>query len=214
MESTPKDKESIAANTVEPKPVDWEKRYKDTQKSIQERAIENKQLKAKNDALAQQLNAITTTPVEVSDDIEALKYSDPDKWRAEINRLEQEASAKTTAARQEVLDNASKAAQEEFELERRQSVFTEFQAANPDLHIDDQVLANDIPPSISNKLADGKITFEEFLGEVKTYIAANRTIKKESVMNEPNLGKQAGGEAPEVGAISKDSSDSYKNEIY
>jgi len=231
MGSTPKDNEkSIAAepnSTVVPeqsaskdeagsqaKPVDWEKRYKDTQKNIQERSIENKQLQAKNDALAKQLSELTTTPVEIPEEVEELKFSNPDEWRKKVNKLEQEAKLKDASERQEILDKASKDARDEFELDRRKRVFTEFQAANPGLEINDQVLASDIPPSISNKLADGTSTFEEFLEEVKTYLSTGHKVSKEPTMNEPNLGSVAGGEQPSIEAQRGDSKASYANEIY
>ncbi len=208
---------SVPAQTTEgdkPKEVDWEKRYKDTQKSIEKRSIENKQLKAENDALAKQLSEITTSPIEVPEAIEELKYSNPEKWRSEINKLEQEAKLKDADARKEVLANVSKEAGDQFELNRRELVFKDFQAANPDLEINDQVLASDIPPRISNKLADGTTTFEEFLDEVKTFLSAGKKPSNQPVMQEPNLGAHAGGEQPSMEARNGDSKVSYKNEIY
>lgn len=227
-DSIPNDSKSVAAEpnstaasqtTVEKEQgsqptVDWEKRYKDTQKSIQERSLENKQLKAKNEALAKQLSGITTTKVEVPEEVEALMYTDPQAWRREINKLEQEAKAKDTQARDEILTEASKAAAEAYELDRRTQVLKEFQADNPDLKITDEVLKNDIPPSISNKLADGTSTFEQFLEEVKTFVSTGNKPSKEPLMDEPNLSKQAGGEQPSIEAQRGDASTSYANEIY
>ena len=73
---------------------DWESRFKGLQKSVQDRSLENKRLLAEKEALAKQLRNITKPQIEVTEEIDDLKYTDPEAWRSEMNKLEQEALKK------------------------------------------------------------------------------------------------------------------------
>lgn len=215
MDSTPTTVAAEPNDTAAPDTqVDWEKRYKDTQKSIQERSIENKSLKAENDALAKQLTERTRPSYEVPEELDELKYSDPEAWRDGINKLEQEARAKAKAEQDEILSAARSGAASQAELDRRNTVFEAFQTLNPGLKITDETLANDVPPRISKRLEAGETSFEEFLNEVKNYMTAERTITKAQLQGDPNLAHVAGSTEPSLEAKKGNSKQSYANEIY
>lgn len=194
--------------------VDWEKRYKDTQKFVEERAIEAKRLQAEKDSLAKQLAEMTKPAIEVPAEVDELKFSDPEKWRHEINKLEQQALDEATTKQREVLDAASKEAADQAELDRRLRVLTDFTTNNPSLKIDEQVLANDVPPSISRKLENGEVSFEQYLEDVKAYLTSVRVPPKEEVMDDPNLSKVPGKETVSKEAIKGEAITSYANELY
>ena len=203
-----------AEGRTEQEQTDWEARFKGLQKSVQDRSLENKRLQAENEALAQQLNSITKPSIEIPEEIDELKYSDPDAWRSEINKLEQEAAQKVASERREILEQVKSEAAKSGELDRRKEVFAEFQASNPDLKIDDDVIANDVPPRISRKLENNEVTFEEYLEEVKNYLTAERIITKEPLVGDPSLGRVAGGSEPSLEAKISAASSSYANELY
>ena len=189
---------SEAANTAA-KEVNWEKRYKDTQASYTKARQELAALKA-------QLQVQNTSQIDpkVQEELEDLKYSNPDEWRKKLGQIEQEREAKLAEETRKLT-----------ELERRQLVFEEFRINHPDVHIDDDVLTYDVPRRITKKLEENKITFEEFLGEVYDYLKTPKVIGSGAKpINQPNLSKFGGGDSPTKDATGKDIVSSYKKEIY
>lgn len=117
--------------------------------------------------------------------LDELKYTDPDAWLKEMNNLKVPdigAEARTKAS-------------ESYELERRAEVLNEFNEGR-EVPITDEVIQNDIPPRISNKLTSGKVTFEEFLDEVDTYLSKGKVLSKEKTLDQTDLGKVSGGDTP------------------
>jgi len=55
------------------------------------------------------------------------------------------------------------------------------------------VVANDIPPRITNKLKNGEVTFEEFLSEAGAYLDKGKVASNESDPALPELHKETGG---------------------
>ena len=188
--------------------IDCEKRFKDTQGAYTKSRQEAKALAAKVKALEE----LTKPKVDLDEDtknkLEDLKYSDPDAWRNEMNRLEQEALAKHRAK----VEEASKEAVAAAEVERRKQVLAEFTASNPDIKIDDEVIKYDIPPRITSKLESGKIDFEQFLKEAADYLKAPKVVGRgDDVMGQPNIGQAAGSDTPSDNAGSKDIASVYKD---
>jgi SMC interacting uncharacterized protein involved in chromosome segregation len=195
-------------------PEDWEARFKGLQKTVEEKALEVKRLKTEREALAQQLEKVVAPKVEVPEEIEELKYSDPETWRKEINRLESEALEKSKTERREILDTVTSEAAAQFELDSRKALLETFQSENPDLKIDDDVLAHDVPPRISRKLDNGEVTFEQFLNEVKKFLTTNKVVVKPEHEELPNLNNVGGGVTPSKEATVGGIKSSYKGEFY
>jgi hypothetical protein len=142
--------------------------------------------------------------------LEELKYSDPDQWREEINKLERTAMAKA----QEELGTISAAASQHAELERRAQVLVAHNEANKEFAITDASLA-DLPPRITRRLEKGEATFEEFLVEASTYLRAGKVVGSPATVEpQPNLGNAGGGAKPADYAVQADLVASYENEIY
>ena len=184
--------------------VDWEKRYRDTQAEFTRKAQEAAALKAKLKVYEETAKPTMHIPSDKQQELEDLKYSDPEAWRAEMNKLEE-------AYKADLNKKIEATANELTELERRELVLKDFYASHPGFVLDDQ----DIPPRISNKLAKGEITFEQFLSETYEFLHKPRKIATgDKPLNQPNLSKVGGGDTPDANAIKLDAVTSYKSEIY
>lgn len=195
--------------------VDWrkeaevaEKRRKDTQAAFTKGQQEIKALKAQ----LEQLQKMVAPPLELSDDerqdLEDLKLIDPDAWRVKMNKLEAQATEKV----KEKLSEAEKAAMDALEVERRYEVMQSFNEQHPDLVINDDVIANDVPPRFLKQLEKGEIEFEEFLDKVYTFLTKGKTVKNEETLDQPNLGKTGGGSTPQRN--SQQQEPKYKDTIF
>ena len=192
-----------------------EKRRKDTQAGYTKGQQANKAKDAVIAALTKQLEESTQIAVtpEQQAELDDLKFSDPVAWREKLNTIEDENLVKSRAKLTELSDEASGAAGREFELERREQVLKEFNASAK-IVITDEVIANDVPPRISNKLVNNEITFDEYLVEVSIYLDKGKTIKNNDTLNQPNLGDIGGGRTPSDTKPEKTLSGNYKQDLY
>lgn len=190
----------VKTDTPEQTQVDFEKRFKDTQafatriaqeKAEKERELE--ELKAELSVLRTAAKPSVTIPKEVQDELEDLKYSDPEAWRSRMNQLEAEATQEFNSK----LSTAKQATAQQLELNRRASILAEFEAAHPDIAFTDELLQLDIPARITKKLETGKVTYEEFLNEVVDFVKAPKVIGTAAkTLKQPNLGKIGGDDTP------------------
>lgn len=189
-----------------------EKRRRDTQGALSKSQQKLAASQAENKALRKR--AVSSAPLiisaEVQQELSDLKFSDPDAWRTRINELEQEANVKT----QEELDTIAKDTSQQGELERRKDVMIEFVRENPEFVLNNEVLENDVPPRITNKLKEGKITFEAFLEEVHVYLSTDKIVNTKEVDRVPNLSDVGGDAHISKPAMDKDIITSYANETY
>lgn len=192
-------------------------RRRDTQAQYTKEKQSNVALKAEKDELLVQLSSEVKLELtaEQEDELDELKFSDPELWRSKLNVYETEAKEKQTKLVGERLKEVSAKGTEAAEIERRQTVLTDFKAANPEFVIDDDVIANDIPPRISNKLKNNEVTFEEFLQEAHDYLKSGKVVAAtEEVLNQPNLSNAGGGDNPSDDAVNKKSEAGYASEVY
>jgi len=189
-----------------------EKRRRDTESALgktrQQLKAEETMRKTLEQRVAERVQ-IDILPEE-QEKLDSLKYDDPDKWRVEMNKLEQKA---TTTLREELSGISSEASQQ-AELERRAQVLEQFNAEHPDVQINDEVLANDIPPRIAKKLENGEVTFEEFLQDSYKFLATPKKVKDDKLEAQPNLSAAGGGSNPAADAVEKSVVNSYQNEVY
>ncbi len=192
-----------------------EKRAKDTQVSFTKGQQEISSLKAQNAKLQEQLVAsvkVDLTP-EQTEQLDSLMYKDPTEWRRQMNELEGEALSKTKTKVAELSSEASEAANQAFEIDRRTRLLKDFNDSAT-IPITDEVIANDVPPRITNKLRDGKITYEDFLSEVDSYINKGKTVGKEETLKQPNMGNLGGGKTPNDVKPEKSLSENYSKDLY
>ncbi len=190
-----------------------EKRRRDTQSAFTKTQQRNKELEVEREALASKVEsfALATLTAEENAELENLKLTDPDAWRIKFNELETAAKAKL----KDETTNISKKARQETEVQRRERVLAEFHTANPTLVINDDVIANDIPPRFLKQLESGELNFETFLDKCKGYLTANKVIAPGA---DPKTGKtldDVGGHSrPPEHDVERAAVKTYKTETY
>lgn len=189
-----------------------EKQRRDTQSSFTKVSQQNKRLEAENAKLTEswQQDYLKTLSVADQAEMEELKVQDPEEWRNKMNQLEQAEAAKFSERRQAISHEASQLT----ELELREQQLEEFNKANPDFQITDDVIDNDIPPRLTKQLEQGKLSFGEFLEKAKKYVTTPKKIAGQNAPDDPNLGQAPGGHKPSDRAREQQMSTDYKNEIF
>jgi len=208
---TPDTKTATSTSTVDsstPQEIDYEKRFKDTQAAF----TKSQQALREKEARLKALEKLTQPSLELDEatktELDTLKYDDPDAWRKKVNQLEFEATKKY----QETVNEAGRLAAQQAELDRRSQVLAEFNKSHPDIAITDDVIQYDVPPRITKKLEEGKITFETFLDNVADYLKAPKVIGSGSTPpQQPNLNKVGGDDKPSDNAVKGDIMEQYKN---
>lgn len=145
-------------------------------------------------------------------ELKELKHTDPDKWRKKLNEYEQAGKTSFEERKQKVKESAKK----ETELERRTRVLDEYNEANPEHPITQEVIDNDLPPRMYKKFTDGEITFDEFIAEAGKFLTTGKVVggPGDKPTDEPDLSKQGGNERPTQTAVEEDVVKSYGNEVY
>lgn len=193
--------EGTTTDTPESTPqVDYEKRFKDTQafatKIAQEKADKERELeelKAELSVLKETAKPSLTIDPQVQSELEDLKYSDPDAWRTRVNELETAATVEFNSKIAEAKQLSSK----QLELQRRANVLEQFQTEHPDVELTDELLHLDIPQRIVKELENGKVTYEEFLNNVYSYVKTPKVIGSTTkTLEQPNLSKTGGDDTP------------------
>lgn len=191
--------------------VDYEKRFKDTQASFTKSQQELKAVKAKLEALEKLAQPTIQLDEKVQQELEDLKYSDPDAWRVRMNTLEQEAKVK----HQTLLDEVATQASTQAELERRTSLLAQYNASHPNMPITDELIRLDVPSRITTKLEKGEISFDDFIVEVHNFLYSPKKVgTSNKILGQPNLGEFGGGTTPSQVAVSLDVAANYKNIAY
>jgi len=176
-----------------------------SQQSLKAAEAENIKLR---ELIVPQLNL----SVEQKEELHDLKSTDPEGWKAKLDKYESEARAKLNTE----LETISSDSSQEAEKERRAQVLEDFRTANPGFVLNDKVLTNDIPPRITAKLENGKVTFEEFLIEAKDFLTAKKKVGdgNNTSETEPNLNNSGGGHKATENAVKEDAIKSYAKEVY
>jgi len=191
-----------------------EQRRRDTQAAYTKGQQELKALKAEKQALLDIVSKSTKVelPAEEQERLDSLKYSDPEAWRNEVNRLEEQQISEARTKVAELTGEASEVAKREFELNRRQQVLEEFNAS-AEVPITAELIATDVPPRFTKKLEEGQ-PFEEFLEDVSKYLNTGKVVENPGSLDQPNLGDMAGGIDSKDIKPAKSLTDSYKNDLY
>ena len=193
-----------------------EQRRRDTQSEFTKGNQAKKALEAENNALKQKAmkSVSLNLTAEQAEELDDLKFSDPEAWRKKMNKLEREALAKQEQELNDEIAQVSADTLAKDELERRKDVLAEFNKENPGFQLNDQIIANDIPPRIVKRLETGTISFEAFLNECKDYLTTGKVVKQEKLRDQPNLSKVGGGSRPDKHAEKEDMVLSYNKEVF
>jgi len=214
-ESNSSDKAQEELPSLEEQLAISEKRRKDTQAGYTKGQQALKAKEAQIAMLTEQLENNTAISISAEDqkELDDMKFSDPVAWREKLNALETKHRGESRAKLAELSKEASGAAEQSFELERRAQVLKEHNESN-EIAITDEVIANDIPPRITSKLANGEITFEEFLVETTNYLETGKIVKNEKTLGQPNMGNMAGGKTPSDTKPEESLSKNYSDDLY
>ncbi len=186
-----------------------EKRRRDTQSAFSKSQQKLNVSLAENDRLRALITPQLSLTVEQKEELHDLKTNEPDEWRKKLAGYEAEAQKNLDEDLKKVKSESSA----EAEVTRRAQVLEDFLTVNPEFTIDNDILTNDIPPRIKNKLESGSATFEEFLIEAKAYLGKNKKVGTE-LNSEPNLNSVGGGSNATSDAVSDDIVKSYEKEVY
>ena len=187
-----------------------EKRRRDTQAEFSKGQHKLGIVEAENKKLTEGWAKDISLSTEQVAELEALKSTDPDAWKAKVDEYEGAAQTKFTETREAIATEAKT----ETEAESRDRLIKEFDEANPDIDLSDDVIQNDLPPRYLKKLESGELTFAEFLDQAKEYLTKGKVLKQEDEPDDISLSKAAGGSVPEDRAVEEDARKSYENETY
>lgn len=191
-----------------------EKRYRDTQSSYTkgQQALKAKEEETKLLRETIEKSTQTVIPADQQAKMDELKHQDPDAWRKHMNQFEADSKKQVTENLNEISEKANKSS----ELIAREHTLTEFIEANPGFQLTDEMIENDIPPRITKKLAEGTISFGDFLGECKDFLAREKTTSPTATeeKGQPNLSEVGGGDTATDDATKAMAASDYNSEIY
>lgn len=189
-----------------------ERRRRDQEGAYTKQMEEVAALKAMNEQLTAKVKTKPSASIsdEQAQELDNLKFEDPDAWRDKLNEYETQASRQL----QEELVKMEQESSKQAEVERRKIVLAQFNAQNPQLNLTDEVIIDNVPPRIIKQLETGEIAFDDFLAKAKTYITTPKVLDSGTVLAaEPNMGQLQGSANPNVDN-QLGSDDSYENEVY
>lgn len=183
-----------------------EQRRRDANSTMGREKSRADKLAAENEALKaqmQELVAPSGLTAQQAQELEELKFTDPDAWfekkLAYENLNKTQASERVTNALQTASQTAESIYQESVTKSRDEafsSLLAEHNAANPDRPITKEMMNLNVPPILVNKFQSGELTGPELLEQVSKYVYSGRTVHREDVIGQPNLTDATGGTAP------------------
>ena len=189
-----------------------ERRRRDTQASFTQNQQMLKALETENSTLAELLEsgAATSLTEEQKEELEDLKQTDPEQWRTKLNEHETAHKAELANKREEARNKG----QQESELTRRERLLSEFNEANPNIQLTDDVVDLELPGKFKKQLDNGEATFEEFLANAKAFLSKGKAVDKGDPLADKSLSNAGGGSTPSKEALNADITESYASEIY
>jgi hypothetical protein len=193
--------------------VTAERRFRDTQGSYTRTRQELKQQQAIADGLQERLlKSEVALTKEQKYELNELKKTDPEKWRAKLNEYEQ---ASKNALENELEEIRTKSASK-GELEVRKEQMAAW-SESTGLELNDTIIENELPPKYLKDLEAGNITFEDFLEQAGKFLTSQKVIKgsNESADDDTkNLSKVAGGPEPSNDAQEGDFNETYEETLF
>lgn len=189
-----------------------ERRYRDTQGAYTKSRQELKKANAIAEGLQEKLmTSEVALTKEQKYELNELKKSNPEKWRAKLNEYEEEGKTRLETELNEIRQSSAN----KGELEVRKEQMAAW-SESTGITLDDDVVANDLPPRFMKDLESGAITFEQFLDKAGEFLQTPKTIKgaDDDDDNRPNLGDVAGGNEPSRQSQEGDFDETYEQTIF
>ena len=145
---------------------------------------------AAKDELEKLAVAGTSISAEQQEELDSLKFEDPDTWFQLKSQYEKEARTQSQQKIQEVTSAASEKAVQELSIVERTEALQAF-TSSTGIELTDDVMMNDIPPRLQQKM--GSMPFEEYLQEVATYLGKGKVVKPtDEGLNQTDINKLSG----------------------
>lgn len=186
--------------------LNTEKRRRDVNSSFGKSQTDNNRLTAENDALKAEMAKLVKPEgfsVEQAAELETLRYSDVDAWYEKKREFETKNSKVVSSVVDEAISAAKATATVQVDQQATVSrdeaiaaMLTAHNAANPEHPITTDMLALNVPPILVKQFASGDLDAPGFMAQVSKFIYADRVVKKEATLDQPNLSKAAHSQAP------------------
>ena len=171
--------------------------YTKAQMELKKREAELEELKKQ---VTSNIDPMSLVSPEDKQKINELKYTDPDKWFIVMKNLEAEANKKAQAD----LNKATEKAANESVYEYRKRVLDEYNKSNG-INMTPEQIELFVPPVYAKKLADGEITFDEYLETAKDVLYGKFSVKQPiKPNNTTDINKVGGGSTPHNEEIEPD----------
>lgn len=188
-----------------------ERRYRDTQGAFTRSQQELKKQMAIAEGLeAKLLESEVALTKEQKFELNELKKTNPDAWRAKLNEYE----TKNKNVLSKELEKIRKESSNKGELEVRKELMAAW-SKDTGIVLTDEIVDDELPPKFKKELEVGKITFEQFLEKAGNFLTSQKVIQnsEESTENdEKNLSEVAGGREPSKAAQEGDFDQTYEKE--
>lgn len=202
--------------TKQPEEVDYKalfekerKRAKDNQAAFTKSRQEISVLKKETQLLEDKLRGSIVLPAEQQEELEALKFDDPDTWYKKKQQYEKNVLSELQVTKSK--------AREEALLEAEQQIQDDYMAAwlaeNTEITLD--MIQLDVPQRIHKAYKEGTLSMDEYLEKSKEYLlSVEKKLASPDVNNIKDLNKIPGGKNPTQTAVQKQNEADSKLEIY
>jgi len=162
-------------------------------------------LKATNQVLTDTIGASTQLTAEQIEELDDLKFTDPDSYFAKRNQYEREGLVNSAGKLKELTDAAASKALADLTLSERKDALADFQS-HTGIVLTDDVMSRDIPPRLQDEI--NSMPFEAYLEKVAAYLGKTKVIKPtDDSLEQPNLEKLAGGSGGNTNTYAPDMGD-------
>jgi hypothetical protein len=190
-----------------------ERRRRTTESNYSKTKLELKAQATLNDTLKNKIAEVSRPNLSAEEQaqLEELKFSDPDAWFKQKSELLSKANANLNTE----ISELTTAASQQAESDSRIQVLADYNVLHPDGKLTVELIADEIPPRISNKLSSGELSYDQFLVEAGQYIKTPKKVGGIAAKNSPNLGNAGGGAEPSAEAFGEEAtSAAYKNMLF
>jgi len=190
-----------------------ERRFRDTQAGYTRANQKVKELDTVNAQLTAHMvdNATMHLTPEERDELDDLKTSDVDAWRAKITEHEGKAKELSQSKIGEF-----EAKGKEVSLGEQNKLKYEAFTERTGLELSDHVINNELPASLASKFKNDEIEMDDFLTQAEKFLTKSKVVQDAGAKPDTStqMDKLTGGQEPSHNAQARDSAETYANEVY
>lgn len=147
--------------------------------------------------------------------LEQLKLADPEEWRLEVNKLEQQDKVKVKEHLDQTVLDAHKTVYSDITKHEYAQAWEDFGKTHPDSNLDAKTVDTIVPASITKKFEAGELTVQEYISNCHNW-STQYTAPSVQVPNDIDLSKVSGTTTPSSVPKSEETafSNDYKKVVY